>query len=159
MGKRKADREMLRMALPALSQLIVEKRSVLDELERVHLVKLKAMRRAMKQGAQFYARDLVKDVDLFRAQTYFHPKNEGIEWTGKGRMPVWFIDALIAGDTPDTLAVQKFVKPKRQRKQVLVVHAGKSMLDAAYDEILRSANVPLPAEDRAVSRAGKAKRR
>ena len=36
---------------------------------------------------------------------YRHPDNAKITWSGRGRKPGWFVDALAAGTKPETLAI------------------------------------------------------
>lgn len=36
---------------------------------------------------------------------YRHPKNPEVTWSGRGRKPGWFVDALAAGTKPETLAI------------------------------------------------------
>lgn len=36
---------------------------------------------------------------------YKHPENPSLTWTGKGRRPSWFIDALENGKTPEDLEI------------------------------------------------------
>ncbi len=36
---------------------------------------------------------------------YANPANASETWTGKGRQPVWFKDAVAAGTTPDSMAL------------------------------------------------------
>ena len=36
---------------------------------------------------------------------YRHPENAPVTWSGRGRKPHWFIDALAAGKTEEALAV------------------------------------------------------
>jgi DNA-binding protein H-NS len=36
---------------------------------------------------------------------YRHPQNPDPNWTGRGREPGWFIDALAAGTKPEALAI------------------------------------------------------
>jgi DNA-binding protein H-NS len=38
------------------------------------------------------------------AQKYRNPKNANVTWSGRGRTPRWFTDALAAGRTPDSLS-------------------------------------------------------
>jgi len=35
---------------------------------------------------------------------YWHPENSGLTWSGRGRKPQWFVDALAAGKSKDDLA-------------------------------------------------------
>ncbi len=39
------------------------------------------------------------------APKYANPANRADTWTGRGRKPRWFIDALAAGRTPEELAI------------------------------------------------------
>ncbi len=36
---------------------------------------------------------------------YAHPENAELTWSGRGRQPVWFKEALENGKTPDDLAI------------------------------------------------------
>jgi DNA-binding protein H-NS len=40
---------------------------------------------------------------LLAKPVYQHPENEKITWSGRGRMPFWFAQAMSAGKTPDDL--------------------------------------------------------
>lgn len=39
------------------------------------------------------------------APKYKHPENPDLTWSGRGRKPLWFVDAMAAGQTPDDLAI------------------------------------------------------
>lgn len=36
---------------------------------------------------------------------YIHPENPALTWSGKGRRPAWFIEAVAAGKSPEELEV------------------------------------------------------
>jgi DNA-binding protein H-NS len=36
---------------------------------------------------------------------YRHPENSEITWSGRGRQPGWFKDAIEAGKSPNSMAV------------------------------------------------------
>ena len=36
---------------------------------------------------------------------YAHPENPSVTWSGNGRQPVWFKEAIAAGKTPEDMAV------------------------------------------------------
>lgn len=36
---------------------------------------------------------------------YRHPENPSLTWSGRGRKPQWFIEALAAGKTPEALSI------------------------------------------------------
>jgi DNA-binding protein H-NS len=39
------------------------------------------------------------------AAKYRHPENPALTWSGRGRKPQWFVDALAAGKTAEDLAI------------------------------------------------------
>ena len=39
------------------------------------------------------------------AAKYRHPENPGLTWSGRGRKPQWFVEALEAGKTASELAI------------------------------------------------------
>ncbi|ARU00055.1 H-NS family nucleoid-associated regulatory protein [Yoonia vestfoldensis] len=39
------------------------------------------------------------------APKYQHPENPTLTWSGRGRKPLWFIEALASGKTPKDLAI------------------------------------------------------
>ena len=39
------------------------------------------------------------------AAKYRHPENAAVTWSGRGRKPQWFVDALAAGNTASDLAI------------------------------------------------------
>ena len=50
------------------------------------------------------------DVPMVRSRAaatpkYRHPENDAVTWSGRGRKPHWFVDALAAGKSEDSLAV------------------------------------------------------
>lgn len=36
---------------------------------------------------------------------YRHPENPALSWSGRGRKPRWFVDALTTGKTPQDLSI------------------------------------------------------
>ena len=36
---------------------------------------------------------------------YQHPENSALTWSGRGRKPHWFVEALAAGKTPEDLTI------------------------------------------------------
>jgi DNA-binding protein H-NS len=39
------------------------------------------------------------------ATKYVHPENSSITWSGRGRKPIWFAEALAAGKKPEEMIV------------------------------------------------------
>lgn len=141
MANKKTTREEARMSLPALTELIEQKQVDLNDLHRIYKAKLRVMLRAMKKGVQIHGRDIVKDPETLRSNTYYHPTSEGVTWTGRGRVPQWFVEVLLAGETVESLAHPRFVKPAPNIKQRKAKPTAREILDGAYEEILRSAQV------------------
>jgi DNA-binding protein H-NS len=40
------------------------------------------------------------------APKYRHPQDSGVTWSGRGRRPEWFVDALTAGTTAGNLEIR-----------------------------------------------------
>ena len=47
----------------------------------------------------------VVQVRAAASPKYRHPENAAVTWSGRGRRPHWFIDAIAAGKTEESLAV------------------------------------------------------
>ena len=47
----------------------------------------------------------VKSTRAPAAAKYSHPENPGLTWSGRGRKPLWFVEALEAGKMPEDLAI------------------------------------------------------
>ena len=41
------------------------------------------------------------------APRYRHPENPALTWSGRGRRPRWFLDAVAAGAAPEDLAIDR----------------------------------------------------
>ena len=41
------------------------------------------------------------------APKYRHPENPALTWSGRGRRPRWFLDAVAAGTAPEHMAVDQ----------------------------------------------------
>lgn len=46
-----------------------------------------------------------KSSRLPAAAKYRHPENPALTWSGRGRKPQWFVEALAAGKTAEDLAI------------------------------------------------------
>lgn len=49
--------------------------------------------------------DGVKNTRAPAAAKYRNPENAEVTWSGRGRKPVWFSEAIVAGKSPEDLAV------------------------------------------------------
>lgn len=97
------------LSLRELKQLQhdVEK-SMADFVDRQRAA-AKAALEAKAKEMGFTLADLVGgDVKKGRAPVeakYRHPGNPSLTWSGRGRKPQWFLDAVAAGTTPESLAI------------------------------------------------------
>ncbi|PWE34097.1 transcriptional regulator [Maritimibacter sp. 55A14] len=61
---------------------------------------------AQKMG--FTLAELTREKTKPRAASapkYRHPENASITWTGRGRKPKWFMEAIASGKSPDDLLI------------------------------------------------------
>jgi len=47
----------------------------------------------------------VKSTRAPASARYRHPESPGLTWSGRGRKPLWFVEALEAGKMPEDLAI------------------------------------------------------
>lgn len=47
----------------------------------------------------------IKTIRAPAVAKYHHPENAGLTWSGRGRKPQWFVEALAAGKSADDMAV------------------------------------------------------
>ena len=68
--------------------------------------KLEEQARAMG----FTLAELLEGVEVKKTRApaqakYQHPENHALTWSGRGRKPHWFVEALAAGKTPEDLTI------------------------------------------------------
>ena len=68
--------------------------------------KLEEQARAMG----FTLAELLEGVEVKKTRApaqakYRHPENPAFTWSGRGRKPHWFVEALAAGKTPEDLTI------------------------------------------------------
>ena len=67
--------------------------------------KVKALARDMGYSLTELVGTATKTTRAPAAAKYRHPKNAAITWSGRGRKPQWFMEALAAGKSKDDLAL------------------------------------------------------
>jgi DNA-binding protein H-NS len=68
--------------------------------------KLEELARSMGYSlAELVGVEGVKNTRAPATAKYRHPENAEIRWSGRGRRPVWFAEAIAAGKSPEDLAV------------------------------------------------------
>lgn len=76
-----------------------KKRDALNELE------VRAREMGFSLGELVGSGGSEKKVRAKARARYAHPENPSMTWSGRGRKPQWFADALAAGKTPEDLTV------------------------------------------------------
>lgn len=71
-------------------------RSEMEKLAAAHGVSLQDVFGASKRGGAVKPKSVAK---------YANPADSSETWTGKGRQPTWFKEAIAAGKTPDSMAI------------------------------------------------------
>ena len=67
--------------------------------------KVEALARDMGYSLTDLVGTATKTTRAPAAAKYRHPENAAITWSGRGRKPQWFVDALAAGMTTGDLAI------------------------------------------------------
>ena len=67
--------------------------------------KLEAVAKEMGYSLAEFGGAEMKSSRAPAAPKYRHPKDASVTWSGRGRKPHWFVDALKSGKTPDDLSI------------------------------------------------------
>lgn len=73
--------------------------------KRDAIVQLEAKARELGFGLNELLGTSVKKSRALAKTKYAHPENPDMTWSGRGRKPRWFADAVANGLSPDDLAV------------------------------------------------------
>ncbi len=104
-----ADFNLEALSLKELRQMQKDLAKAISTYEDRHKAEARAKLEAIAKEMGYSLADLVGDkVKTTRAPAvakYRHPENAALTWSGRGRKPLWFADALDAGKTPGELAI------------------------------------------------------
>lgn len=104
-----ADFNLEAMSLKALRQLQKDLAKAISTYEDRHKAEVRAKLEGIAKEMGYSLADLIGvDAKAIRAPAvakYRHPENAALTWSGRGRKPLWFVDALEAGKTPGELAI------------------------------------------------------
>lgn len=96
------------MSLQELKQIRKDVEKAIETYEARHLAearaKLEAQAKELGYSLEAIAR-VSKTGSAKRLPKYRHPDNPTLTWTGMGRKPKWFIDAIEAGMSKDDLKI------------------------------------------------------
>jgi DNA-binding protein H-NS len=104
-----ADFNLEAMSLKELRQLQKDLAKAISTYEDRHKAEARAKLEAIAKGMGYALADLIgvefKATRAPAVAKYRHPENAALTWSGRGRKPQWFVEALAAGKSADDLAV------------------------------------------------------
>ena len=97
------------MSLKELRQLQKDLAKAISTYEDRHKAQARTKLEAIAKEMGYSLADLIgvegKTTRAPAVAKYRHPENAGITWSGRGRKPQWFVEALAAGKSADDLAI------------------------------------------------------
>ena len=98
-----------------LADLKTHQKDVAKAIKTFEARKLKEARAALTAKAQemgYTLEELTSNGGARKAKSsapakYRHPENSSLTWSGRGRQPTWFKEAIQAGASPDDLEISK----------------------------------------------------
>ena len=104
-----ADFNFEAMSLKELRQLQKDLAKAISTHEDRHKAEARAKLEVIAREMGYSFADLIGvEVKTTRAPAvakYRHPENAAVTWSGRGRTPQWFVEALEAGKAPGELAI------------------------------------------------------
>lgn len=99
------------MSRDELEQLRKDVDKALGNLEARRKAEARAALEAEAKAHGFALRDLIDVQPSGKKKAvitpkYRHPENPELTWSGRGRRPQWFIEALAGGRSPEDFAVE-----------------------------------------------------
>ena len=104
-----ADFNLEGMSLSELKKLQKDIAKAISTYQDRQKAEARAKVEALARDLGYSLTDLVstatKTIRAPAAAKYRHPENAAITWSGRGRKPQWFVDALATGMTKSDLAI------------------------------------------------------
>jgi len=104
-----ADFNLEALSLKELRQLQKDLAKAISTYEDRHKAQARTKLDAIAKEMGYSLADLigteVKPTRVPAIAKYRHPVNAALTWSGRGRKPHWFIDALVDGTKPEDLEV------------------------------------------------------
>jgi DNA-binding protein H-NS len=98
------------MSLKELRQLQKDLAKAISTYDDRHKAEARAKLEAIAKEMGYSLADLiggkVKTTRAPAVAKYRHPENAALTWSGRGRKPQWFVDALQAGSKAEDLAIR-----------------------------------------------------
>ena len=104
-----ADFNLEAMSLKELRQLQKDLAKAISTYEDRHKAQARTKLEAIAKEMGYSLADLIgvegKTTRAPAVAKYRHPDNAALTWSGRGRKPQWFVEALAAGKSADDLAI------------------------------------------------------
>ena len=104
-----ADHDLEALSLSELKNMQKDVAKAISTFEDRQKVKARAKVEALAQELGYTLAELVgtetKSSRSPAAPKYRHPENPALTWSGRGRKPQWFVEALEAAKTASDLAI------------------------------------------------------
>lgn len=104
------DYDLEALSLPELKKMEKDVAKAISTFEDRQKAEARAKVEALARDLGYSLAELVgtqaKTSRTPVAAKYRHPENPALTWSGRGRKPQWFVDALTAGKTADDLEVR-----------------------------------------------------
>jgi len=104
-----ADHDLKALSLDELKKMQKDVAKAISTFEDRQKAEARAKVEAFARDLGYSLAELVgtetKSSRAPAAAKYRHPENPALTWSGRGRKPKWFVDALAAGKTARDLAI------------------------------------------------------
>ena len=104
-----ADYDLEALSLPELKKMQKDIARAISSYEDRQKAEARAKVEALARDLGYSLAELVgtetKSSRSSAAPKYRHPENPALTWSGRGRKPQWFVEALEAGKTASDLAI------------------------------------------------------
>ncbi len=104
-----ADYDLEALSLPELKKMQKDIARAISSYEDRQKAEARAKVEALARDLGYSLAELVgtetKSSRSSAAPKYRHPENPALAWSGRGRKPQWFVEALAAGKTASDLAI------------------------------------------------------
>ncbi|MGK8236755.1 H-NS family nucleoid-associated regulatory protein [Roseovarius sp. MS2] len=105
-----ADYDLEALSLPELKKMQKDVAKAISTFEDRQKAEARSKVEAVARDLGYSLAELVgtdsKPKRTPAAPKYQHPKNPALTWSGRGRKPLWFVDALAAGTTAGDLEIR-----------------------------------------------------
>lgn len=102
--------DLTSLSMDELKQLKKDVTKAIDNFEARRMAEAQAAMEVVAKEHGFSLADIVggaKGGKSVSVPKYQHPENPALTWSGRGRRPAWFIEAIEAGTSEEDLLISK----------------------------------------------------